>query len=255
MLNSIVSVVMPAFNEEEIISSSIKTTCNVLEKGQMNYELIVVNDGSHDQTFETAWKEAAKHNGHVKVVGYNPPNNGKGYALKYGTAYAKGDYVLFLDSDLEIDPSNLSKYLKVVEGADLVIASKRHPDSKVDEPLTRRIMSFCFHMFVRLLTGVNVSDTQAGLKGFRAESLKKILPLLSVKKYAFDVELLVVAKLHKMKVVELPVAISLKAGFKVGNIARMFVDTLGIAYRLRVLHWYQRNINNQSPKHTHIIQW
>lgn len=255
MSNTKVSVVMPAFNEEEVIGSSIRTTCEALDREHLDYDLIVVNDGSTDLTFKTVAGEAAKYGGRVRVVGYDPPNRGKGHALRCGAMYARGDYVVFMDSDLDIGSSNLVTYLKSFQDADLIIASKRHPRSRVEQPFSRRVLSLCFHFLVRLLTGVRVSDTQAGLKGFRSESLKKIIPLLSVKKYAFDVEVLVVARLLKMKIVELPVTVHMDAGFSVRHIARMVVDLLGITYRLRIKHWYQKNLNNQAAKYVPFIKW
>ncbi len=255
MSNGKVTVVMPAFNEEEIIDSSIRSTCETLEKECADYDLIVVNDGSTDSTFKVIMEEAAKHEGRVKILGYDYPNKGKGFALKYGAMFAEGDYVIFVDSDSEIEPSNLARYLNGLRNADIVIASKRHPQSRVEEPFSRVFLSLGFQSLVRLLTGVKVSDTQAGLKGFRVESLRRILPLLSVKKYAFDVEVLVVAQLLNMKVVELPVTIYLDANFKVRNIARMAIDLLGIAYRLRVKHWYQKNLYNKAAQYVPLIKW
>ncbi len=247
-----VSVILPAYNEEDSIGEAVGSVSQRLESMGQDYEIIVVDDGSSDGTKSRASEYTLDKK--IRVLGYDQ-NMGKGYALKYGAMCALGDFVFFMDSDLDIEASNLARYLKAVQDVDLVIASKRHPLSKVDEPLSRRVLSFSFNMLVRLLTGVQASDTQAGLKAFSSESMKKILPLLSVKKYAFDVELLVVARLLKMKVVELPVKIQLSAGFSIRSIARMAVDLLGIAYRLRIIHWYQRNINNQTPKYAPIIKW
>ncbi len=255
MLNARVSIVMPAFNEEKMINSSIRNTCDTLSSEHIDYDLIVVNDGSTDSTFRSALKEATNYNGRVKILGYDYPNKGKGYALKYGATFATGDYVIFIDSDSEISPHNLNKYIDKLQNADLVIASKRHPQSKVDEPISRMLLSLCFQILVRLLTGVRVSDTQAGLKGFRVESLRRILPLLSVKKYAFDVEVLLVAQLLGMKIVELPVTIHLDATFGVRHMVRMAIDLLGITYRLRVKHWYQTNLNNQAARYVPLIKW
>lgn len=247
-----VSVILPAYNEEENIEEAVSSVSQRLESIGQNYEVIVVDDGSVDETKTMALGHSS--NGTIRVLGYDK-NMGKGYALKYGAMCAEGDFIFFMDSDLDIGPSNLEMYLKSVGDADLVIASKRHPLSKVEEPFTRKVLSYCFNMFVRLLTGIKATDTQAGLKGFRSESLKKILPLLSVKKYAFDVEILVVARLLKLKVVELPVTIRLNASFSIRSISRMTIDLLGIAYRLRIKHWYQKNLNNQNAKYSPLIKW
>ena len=103
-----------------------------------------------------------------------------------------------------------------------------------------KILSECFNALVRLLTGVPHKDTQSGFKAMKKSAFVDIFPRLTVKRYAFDVELLSVAKLYGLKVVEMPVKMKLDAAFKVKEVWRMFVDLLGIAYRLRVSHWYQR---------------
>jgi hypothetical protein len=107
----------------------------------------------------------------------------------------------------------------------------------------------------RILTGVRATDTQAGLKAARSGALYRILPLLSVKKYAFDAELLSVASLLDLRIKELPVFIELKASFSIRKVFRMFIDLLGIAYRLRVSRWYQRNMVTMSETYRPIIQW
>jgi hypothetical protein len=122
---------------------------------------------------------------------------------------------------------------------DIVIASKWHPDSVVKIPLTRRILSHGFNVLVRLLTGANLKDTQVGLKAMKKSAFKDIFPKLSVKRFAFDVELLAVANLHGLRIVEMPTRLRIAAPFHPKEILNMFVDLLGIAYRLRVIHWYQ----------------
>ena len=113
-------------------------------------------------------------------------------------------------------------------------------------PLSRRILSECFNALVRLLTGVPLKDTQSGLKAMKKNEFKNIFPRLAVKRYAFDVELLAVANLYGLKVVEMPVNIKLEAKFKPVEIWRMFIDLLGIAYRLRIIHWYQRELPKRN---------
>lgn len=118
----------------------------------------------------------------------------------------------------------------------------RNTVNLVDVPLSRRILSEAFNGLVRLLTGVPVRDTQSGLKAMKKSAFVDIFPRLAVKRYAFDVELLAVANLYGLRVVEMPVNIKLEAKFKPRAMWYMFMDLLGIAYRLRVIHWYQRQI-------------
>jgi hypothetical protein len=116
----------------------------------------------------------------------------------------------------------------------------------VKVPVSRRILSEGFNGLVRLLTGVPLKDTQSGLKAMRKSAFVDIFPRLAVKRYAFDVELLSVAHLYGLKVVEMPVNIKLDASFKPNEMLHMFVDLLGIAYRLRIIHWYQRPLSKKN---------
>ncbi len=234
------SFVVPAYNEENFIENTLEALDNVVKDKLVPYEIVVVDDGSKDQTLAKAMKYA-KRNGHVKVVGY-VKNMGKGNAVREGFMQATGEIVVFADSDLEIDLSTISRYIAALQYGDIVIASKWHPDSQVEVPLSRKIMSHSFNTIVRLLTGAPLRDTQSGLKAMKKSAFTKIFPRLAVKRYAFDVELLAVAHLYGLKVVEMPVKIKLGASFRLSDIGKMFFDLLGITYRLRVIHWYQRPI-------------
>lgn len=238
------SFVVPAYNEEDLIETTLGTLDEVVKNQMLPYEIVVVDDGSKDQTLAKAMKYA-KRNGHVKVIGY-VKNMGKGYAVKAGFMQATGEIVVFADSDLEIDLSTISRYIDALEHGDIVIASKWHPDSAVEMPLTRKIMSHSFNAIVRLLTGAPLRDTQSGLKAMRKSAFVNIFPRLAVKRYAFDVELLAVAHLYGLRVVEMPVSIKMDASFKLSDVWKMFVDLLGIAYRLRVIHWYQRQLPTKN---------
>jgi len=238
------SFVIPAYNEEDFIEDMLESIDAVIAGKHLPYEIVVVDDGSRDRTLAHAVRYA-KRNGHVKVVSY-PENVGKGHAVKTGFMQSNGDVVVFADSDMEIDLSVISKYLEALKRGDIVIASKKHPDSQVKVPFSRKILSGGFNSLVRLLTGVPLKDTQSGLKAMRKSAFVDIFPRLAVKRYAFDVELLAVANLFGLKVVEMPVNVKLDASFKPKEMWRMFVDLLGIAYRLRVVHWYQRPLPKKN---------
>jgi glycosyltransferase involved in cell wall biosynthesis len=169
---------------------------------------------------------------------------GKGHAVRTGFMQATGDAVVFVDSDLEIELGIISAYVKALRRGDIVIASKWHPESVVEMPLMRKILSHGFNVLVRLMTGCKLRDTQAGLKAMNRRAFKDIFPRLSVKRYAFDVELLILARLYGLKLVEMPVNIRIRALFSVREAWRMFMDLLGITYRLRVLRWYQRGMES-----------
>ena len=234
------SFVLPAFNEEDFIENTLGMIDSVFRNRRLQYEIVVVNDGSRDETLARAMRYANK-NMHVKVVSY-AKNLGKGYAVKAGFMQTTGDVVVFADSDMDIDLNTISSYLVALEKGDIVIASKWHPNSKVDIPMVRRILSHSFNVLVRIFTGVKLSDTQVGLKAMKKSAFVTVFPRLSVKRYAFDVELLVVSNLYGLKTVEMPTNLKISTGyFSPIDVWRMFNDLLGIAYRLRIIHWYERN--------------
>jgi dolichol-phosphate mannosyltransferase len=238
------SFVIPAYNEAPFIENTLGAIDALIQDKRLPYEIVVVNDGSEDGTFKKAMKYADK-NGHVKVLSYSK-NLGKGHAVKVGFLKSTGNIVFFTDGDMEIDLDNISDYVRALKEGDIVIASKKHHQSHVQVPLSRTLLSQSFNILVRLLTGVPFKDTQSGLKAMKKSAFTDIFPRLAVKRYAFDVELLAVANLYGLKVVEMPVNIKLDAKFKPIEIWHMFMDLLGIAYRLRVIHWYQRSIPKKN---------
>jgi glycosyltransferase involved in cell wall biosynthesis len=242
---------MPAYNEAHNIRRSVAGTEKELESVTHDFEIIVVDDGSDDGTGAAVESLA---NRRVRLVSYSE-NQGKGFALKKGFNLVTGGLSLFVDSDSEIQARDMNAYVKALGSADLAIGSKRHPLSVVRTPIIRRFLSLGFNIVERLLTGVKVSDTQAGLKAIRSSALYRILPLMSVKRYAFDAELLTVATLLNFEIVELPVCVDLRASFSIRQVFRMLIDLLGIAYRLRIRRWYQKNSVNMSQTYEPIIPW
>jgi len=237
------SFIVPAYNEENFIEGTLGIIDTIVMNKSLSYEIVVVNDGSADNTLLNAKKYAGK-NGHVKIISYNQ-NLGKGHAVKTGFMNAKGNVVFFTDSDMEIDLNKIPEYIDALNKADIVIASKKHKNSHVTVPLSRRIQSELFNVLVRVFTGIPLKDTQSGLKAMKKSAFVDIIPRLAVKRYAFDVELLAVANLYGLKVIELPVDIKLDAKFKPSEMWHMFLDLLGITYRLRIIHWYQRPLQTK----------
>jgi dolichyl-phosphate beta-glucosyltransferase len=232
------SFVIPAYNEEIFIEDTLGSLDLVVKEKKIIYEIVVVDDGSKDKTFTKALNYA-KNNGHVKVIRYER-NTGKGFAIKTGVMESIGDAVIFIDGDMDIDLNTISKYVEALSNADIIIASKLHPNSIVLMPLGRKMLSRTFNALVRILTGFKLKDTQVGLKVMKRSAVDKIFPHLSVKRYAFDVELLALANLYGLKIVEMPVKLTIDSSFKPKEAWRMFIDLLGIAYRLRIIRWYQR---------------
>jgi glycosyltransferase involved in cell wall biosynthesis len=236
-----ISFILPAFNEGAVIERSLGRLDRVANGNGFLYEIIVVDDGSMDDTRFRALQYANR-NSHVRVVGYDR-NLGKGFAVREGFWRSKGDIVIFVDADLEIDYGIVRRYVEALKNADIIIGSKWHRESVVDVSFVRKLLSRGYNVIVRLLTGLRVCDTQCGIKAVRRRAFGSVFRRLSVKRYAFDVELLVLARVFGLRVVELPVKLKLSSMFSFREIWRMFLDLLGITYRLRVKNWYQRGIS------------
>lgn len=241
-----VSVIMPVYNEEKCIHSSILETTKALNSFGYDYEIIVVDDGSTDHTYQEATKTSSELD-KIKVV-KSISNNGKGWALKYGFQFAKGDFVVFLDGDLDLHPRRIETFFKIMRktDSDVVIGSKRHRLSIIDYPLTRRMLSFFYHLMVGILFRLCITDTQVGIKLWKYEVLEKILPKVLVKKYAFDLELLANARRLGYKVREAPIALNFDRENPWGrihlkDICKIGTDTLAIFYRMYILRYYDKH--------------
>lgn len=234
------SVIIPAYNEEKNIAKTVKDLTNQLDKIDRQYEVVVVSDGSEDNTANKA-KSISKKN--VVVLEYHP-NRGKGYALTYGVNKSHGDVVSFFDAGGDFDAMHIDKFIKLMEvfDADIVIGSKRHPASQVNYPLIRRFYSRIYQLVIRLLFNLNIKDTQTGLKVFKKDVLNKVLPRALVKRYAFDLELLVIAKrLGYNRIFEAPINMDFNAvstGINFKSIYNMITDTLAIFYRRYITKYY-----------------
>jgi len=243
----LISVVIPAYKQEKTIIANLRKVRDVLTKTRYPFEIICVVDGFVDETFKKA-KKVEKTDNRIKVFGYKT-NRGKGYAVRFGMAKCKGDVIGFIDAGIDINPNGISMLLEHFEWykADIIIGSKRHPVSKVTYPWQRRVLSFGYQLLVRLLFGLNVRDTQVGMKFFKREVVRKTLPRLLIKAFAFDIEMLAVANyLGFKRIYEAPVEIKLDFGGTsvltsqkfIRTVFWMFYDTLAVFYRLRILHFY-----------------
>ena len=238
------SVVVPVFNQASSIVDNLEVIRErVSERLGESFEIVVVSDGSIDETEDALL--ARQGAGGFRVFHYDR-NLGKGYAVKLGALEAVGDWIGFVDADLDLDPADLATYVEYARQHDLdfAIGSKRHPDSQVHYPRSRVVASWLFQQFVRLLFRLDVKDTQVGLKVFRREVAEQVLPLLLVKRYAFDIELLVVARAFGFdRIEELPIRLDYRftgSGVRSRAVLRALVDTAAIFYRLRILRYYQR---------------
>src|ERR1700737_737330 len=231
-----VSVIVPAYREARYIRENLHRLLTELDAVGRSYEIIVVSDGNTDDTAREAEMVVSPN---IKVIEYDR-NMGKGYALRGGVSHSSGELVTFIDADMELDPHYIKGFIAVMEtfDCDAVVGSKRHPMSNVHYPLARRFQSLLYQLLIRVLFNVRVRDTQTGLKLFRRQVLQDVVPLLAIKRFAFDLELLVIARqLGYRKVMEAPVVLDYKFESTVNPKAvwRILWDTAAIFCRLRIL--------------------
>jgi len=232
------SIIIPAYNEENNIKKCIQEVERTFHNPGLNYEVIVVDNNSTDNTYRIAKKAA---NNKVKVI--ECLNRGKGAAIKAGFNKSKGKFVTFVDADLELHPKQIPLFMDYMKryDADIVVGSKRHPLSKIYRPMYRKILSFGYYILIKLLFGLPVKDTQAGLKLYKREVLNEIFPRILCKRYAFDLEILVNAHHRGFKLVEAPIEYRSKRlnnRIKLKDIFYIALDTAAIFYRLRIMKYY-----------------
>jgi glycosyltransferase involved in cell wall biosynthesis len=236
------SLVTPVHNGAGYIAENLREMIRALERLGQSFEIIVVCDGSSDGAPMLA---RALEDDRVRVLDY-PDTVGKGHAILHGVAHAQGRLVGWLDSDLDVSPESIVHAARRFDDGpvDAVVGSKRHPDSRVRYPFLRRVYSAGYQLLVRLLFRINVRDTQVGAKVFRREMLDTVGPLVVVKRWAFDLEVLAVgAEFGFDRIDETPVQLEYRfTGSSINwrAVRLMLQDTLAIAYRLHVRHHYVR---------------
>ena len=243
-LEGMLSLIMPAYNEGVRIFENLQIALVQAAPLANQIELIVVDDGSSDNTLREIQRAAAL-DARIVVV-HSPCNEGKGNALRLGTEVAKGEYIAFCDADLDLAPSQLDRFITILQEkkADAVIGSKMHPQSHVDYPFIRRIYSICYYVFLKILFRLDAKDTQTGLKLFRSSAIKPVMRCVLVKRYAFDIEVLALIRHNHGKICSAPVELVFHriASGRIGwqDIYRMLWDTCAVFYRLHILHYYDK---------------
>lgn len=242
-MNYKLSIVMPAYNEEALIYDSITKTLDIVSEFAPELEIIAVNDGSKDNT-KAEIVRAVQNDKRVKLVS-SDKNHGKGAAILAGVAEAAGDYIAFLDADLELPPDQLKDYIECMEqkNADVVIGCKLHRDSHINYPLKRKIISIGYYIMLVVLFHLKVQDTQTGIKLFKADALKSVAHLVRTSGFAYDIELLVALNTRGYKIEEMPVKLqyvrdkdSKRIGIK--DVMKVFKDTFVIFNRVYFKKYY-----------------
>jgi glycosyltransferase involved in cell wall biosynthesis len=242
-----VSIVVPYYNPGNRLRTTVEDMVRVLDASGMTFEIIAVSDGSTDGSPFTleGFPESV-----VRRVSF-AKNVGKGHALRAGLAMGRGRYLGFIDADGDISPELLAPFVSIMqsEHPDIIIGSKRHPESSVHYPPLRRFYSWGYQHLIALLFRLNIKDTQVGIKLVDRKVIADVLPLLRESRFALDLELLVLARrLGYTRIVEAPVGIRERFGSTISLKAvwLLLVDTIALFIRYTIRHDYDAALAAQA---------
>lgn len=205
------SIIIPAYNEATRIEPSLDAILRFLSVAPYSAEVIVVNDGSRDQTAEvvSARLSAYRDAGHELRLLTNTPNRGKGYSVRRGVSEARGEVALFTDADLSSPITEAPKLLAPIfeDRADVVFGSRdlNRELIGVHQPKMREFGGKVFNFFVQMITGLKFQDTQCGFKAFRRDVAHLVFSLQRIERFGFDPEVLYIAQKHGWRLLEVPV--------------------------------------------------
>lgn len=200
------SVIIPAYNEEKRIEKTLLSVHEYLSRQNYDYEIIVVSDGSKDQTVEVV-SRLTSHVPRLRVID-NKENHGKGWVVRQGMLEAGGDYRLFMDADNSTTADQVEGFLPFFsQGYDIVIGSRRIAGSNitVKQPWIRDFLGGIFRLIVHTLVPLGIKDSQAGFKVFSAKATEAVFPKQTIFRWAFDVEILAIARKLGFKIKEVPI--------------------------------------------------
>jgi dolichyl-phosphate beta-glucosyltransferase len=228
------SIVIPAYNEGQRLRATLEKVLGYVRRQGWDAEVIVVNDGSRDNTAEIV-REFAEKDSLLRLV-ENPGNRGKGYSVRNGMLKARGEVVLFSDADLSSPIEEMPKLLDALaRGADIAIGSRW---LKVElqtqrQSLHRQLFGRVFNLLLRIILGLKFKDTQCGFKAFTRRAAQTILPLQRIERWGFDPEILFLARKFGFRVEEVPVLWGHSGGTRINPLvdgARMFQEMLRIRW-------------------------
>jgi dolichyl-phosphate beta-glucosyltransferase len=228
------SIVIPAYNESARLGATLEKVLAYVHAQGWDAEVIVVNDGSRDNTAEIVRSFAAKDPA-LRLV-ENPGNRGKGYSVRNGMLNARGSIVLFSDADLSSPIEEAPKLFEALErGADIAIGSRwlRAETQTQRQPLHRQLFGRIFNLVLRLTLGLQFADTQCGFKAFKQTAVQAIFPLQRIERWGFDPEILFLARKFKFRVQEVPVAWAHREGTSINPLvdgSRMVMEMLHIRW-------------------------
>ena len=228
------SIIIPAYNESQRILASLDKILAYIAEQQWGAEVIVVNDGSRDNTAEIV-REYAKTHPPVKLI-ENPGNRGKGYTVRNGMMHAHGDILLFTDADLSSPIQEARKlFAAIANGADVTFGSRWLQAELQTErqPLYRQVFGRIFNLLLRIILGLKYKDTQCGFKAFTRKAAHQIFSRQMIDRWGFDPEILFLAEKFGYKVAEVPVEWAHDNRSKINPVtdgAKMFVEMLRVRW-------------------------
>lgn len=240
------SVIVPVFNKEKHIVQAIDRLESTLKNSKIDYEIIVINDGSTDNTGQKLHERMKKSPKRIKVL-HNKKNFGKGFAIREGFKIARSKSIAFIDGDLDIPSFQLPTFYKQLMDMDVdgVVGSKRQPGTRIEWSVYRSFLSAGFICLVRFLfPWLRVKDTQVGIKIFKRKALAQAFPIMRVEHWTFDLELLLYLLRGGYRLIEHPVKVyqaSTDTNLKRISILRMGIEILILFYRWYVSRYYQKN--------------
>ena len=230
------SVIIPAYNEEKRLPKTLEDIDRYLSRQVYNYEIIVVNDGSKDKTAQVVQGLSSKIR-NFKLID-NKENRGKGFVVRQGMMEAEGEYRLFTDADNSTLIDQVAKLLPYFKQEyDVVIGSRRIEGAVLDppQPFHRQLLGRMFGLLTDILVGTwGIKDTQCGFKCFSQRAVKDIFPKCRIDRFAFDPEMLIIARKLGYKIKEVPVTWrnDLDSKVKFGSMIKMGVDLLKVRWNL-----------------------
>jgi dolichyl-phosphate beta-glucosyltransferase len=228
------SIVIPAYNEGERLGATLEKVLGYVREQGWNAEVIVVNDGSRDNTADLVRGFAVKHP-MLRLV-ENPGNRGKGYSVRNGMLQARGEVVVFSDADLSSPIEEMPKLLEALAaGADIAIGSRwlRAELQTQRQSLHRQLFGRIFNFLLRMILGLKFKDTQCGFKAFTRRAAQTILPLQRIERWGFDPEILFLARKFAFRVEEVPVRWGHAGGTRINPLldgSRMFQEVMRIRW-------------------------
>ena len=228
------SIVIPAYNESVRLQPTLHALLRHIQEQSWDAEILVVNDGSTDDTAQIV-REYGKLHPQVLLV-ENPGNRGKGFSVRNGMLHAHGDICLFSDADLSSPITEAQKLFDAItQGADIAIGSRwlRAELQTERQPLYRQAFGRIYNLMLRIVLGLRFADTQCGFKAFRRDAAQRIFPLQRIERWGFDPEILFLAKRAGLRVEEVPVLWAHSEGTRLHPFRdglRMFLEAVRIRW-------------------------